>query len=164
MFRKRVGWIVLILIAATLTAGWAYRHHQRYKHFAVHEAGMVYRSAWLEPDVMSEVIEKHQIRTVINLCQPGEMGFPRSLRPALSFIRLQDTLRVNCPLEALQKTCPCLGSVFLGIALTSKRQPTNPGTDRSLARGHMGLAPRLPFPNPSPQRALGGIQKLGSGL
>ena len=35
---------------------------------------MVYRSAWLEPDVFSELIEKHQIRAVVNLCAPGEMG------------------------------------------------------------------------------------------
>jgi protein tyrosine/serine phosphatase len=55
----------------------AYRQHHRYKHVATHEPGMVYRSAWVEPDVMSELIEKHQIRAVVNLCNPGEMGEKR---------------------------------------------------------------------------------------
>ena len=68
--------LALVAVAAVLAAAgglWA-RHHQRYKHVAVHEPGMVYRSAWVEPDVMAELIEKHQIRTVVNLCAPGEMG------------------------------------------------------------------------------------------
>ena len=62
---------------AILTAaggGYWFRTHQRYKHVAAHEPGMVYRSAWVEPDVMSELIEKWQIRSVVNLCAPGEMG------------------------------------------------------------------------------------------
>lgn len=69
---------VLILALAGLIGGafWYY-HHQRYKHFAVHDEGLVYRSAWLEPDVFAELIETKQIRTVINLCEPGEMGEER---------------------------------------------------------------------------------------
>ena len=66
--------LVALLIVGVAGAGLWYRHHQRYKHLATHEAGMVYRSAWLEPDVFAEVIEKHQIRAVVNLCAPGEMG------------------------------------------------------------------------------------------
>ncbi|MCH8829776.1 MAG: dual specificity protein phosphatase family protein, partial [Planctomycetes bacterium] len=53
------------------------RHHRRYKHLVAHEEGMMYRSAWLEPDALAEVIEKYQIRTVVNLCNPGEMGEER---------------------------------------------------------------------------------------
>ena len=60
-------------ILAVAGGAWAW-HHQRYKHVAVHDPGMVYRSAWLEPDVFAELIEKHQIRAVVNLCAPGEMG------------------------------------------------------------------------------------------
>ncbi|MGH7127544.1 MAG: fused DSP-PTPase phosphatase/NAD kinase-like protein [Planctomycetaceae bacterium] len=66
-----------MLMSAAAAGAWAYRQHHRYKHWAVHQPGMVYRSAWLEPDVMSEVIEEHQIRTVVNLCTPGEMGEAR---------------------------------------------------------------------------------------
>jgi protein tyrosine phosphatase (PTP) superfamily phosphohydrolase (DUF442 family) len=79
MFQRRNRIIFLgILAAASLAAGlFAYRHHHRYKHLAVHETGMVYRSAWVEPDVMSELIEEYQIRAVINLCNPGEMGEQR---------------------------------------------------------------------------------------
>ncbi|MEX2288114.1 MAG: hypothetical protein WD648_13550 [Planctomycetaceae bacterium] len=72
-------WVVVafVLAAAALTGGWQYRQHQRYKHLVVHQPGMVYRSAWLEPDVLSDVIETYQIRAVINLCKPGEMGEQR---------------------------------------------------------------------------------------
>ena len=63
-----------LAILAAVGLGYWVRHHHRYKHVAVHEPGMVYRSAWVEPDVMSELIEKWQIRSVVNLCAPGEMG------------------------------------------------------------------------------------------
>jgi len=78
MFRRRRNWILLALAAAILipSALW-YRQHQRYKHFAVHDPGMMYRAAWLEPDAIAELIETHQIRTVVNLCKPGEMGEER---------------------------------------------------------------------------------------
>ena len=66
--------LLTLAIIAAVGAGYAYRTNQRYKHLAVHEPGMVYRSAWLEPDVLTELIEKHQIRAVVNLCAPGEMG------------------------------------------------------------------------------------------
>lgn len=79
MFRSRNRIILVGLLAAVFIGGglFAYRQHHRYKHVAVHEPGMVYRSAWVEPDVMSELIERHQIRTVVNLCNPGEMGEQR---------------------------------------------------------------------------------------
>ena len=40
---------------------------------------MVYRSAWLDGDVFREIIEKYQIRTVLNLCEPGELGEQRCI-------------------------------------------------------------------------------------
>ena len=43
----------------------------------VHDQGMIYRSAWLEPDAFANLIEKYQIRAVVNLCNPGEMGESR---------------------------------------------------------------------------------------
>lgn len=68
----------ITLVGVALGAG-AYRNHQRYKHFEVHDPGMVYRSAWLRGDVFAELIEQHQIRTIINLCEPDEMGHERCL-------------------------------------------------------------------------------------
>ena len=75
--RRRLGIIGTMLLIAASAGGLAYRHHKRYKHLAVHDAGMVYRSAWLEGDVFRELIEKYQIRTVVNLCEPGELGEER---------------------------------------------------------------------------------------
>lgn len=76
--RGRAGLVLGCLAAAALIAvGWAVRNHVRYKHFAVHDDGLVYRSAWLEADAMEDVIEDYQIRTVVNLCNFGEMGQER---------------------------------------------------------------------------------------
>ncbi len=75
MFTRRRLWVGgLLLLVATLAGGLSYRHHKRYKHLAIHDPGMVYRCAWLEPDVFAELIEKYQIRTVLNLCEPNELG------------------------------------------------------------------------------------------
>lgn len=78
MLRKPVICAGAGLFAVAVTAGaLAYRRHHRYKHFAIHDPGMVYRSAWLEPEVVGELIERHQFRAVINLCKPGELGVQR---------------------------------------------------------------------------------------
>src|SRR5262245_5918560 len=76
--RRRVSILGLVFIAA-LAGGLSFRHHKRYKHLATHEPGMVYRSAWLEPDVFREIIEEYQIRTVLNLCEPDELGAQRCI-------------------------------------------------------------------------------------
>ncbi|MGQ0635053.1 MAG: fused DSP-PTPase phosphatase/NAD kinase-like protein [Planctomycetaceae bacterium] len=77
MFARHRLWLWGFVLISVAAGGFAYRQHKRYKHWAVHQPGMVYRSAWLEPDVFVEQIEKHQIRTVLNLCNPGEMGEAR---------------------------------------------------------------------------------------
>ena len=74
---KRTVWIVSLLLVAVAGGAFLYRQHKRYKHWAVHDPGMVYRSAWLDGDAFAELIEEHQIRTVINLCNPNEMGEDR---------------------------------------------------------------------------------------
>jgi len=78
MLRKRFTQISLLLAGIlAMFAAWTAYHHQYYKHFAVHQPGMVYRSAWLETDALRNVIEEHRIRSVINLCKPGELGKQR---------------------------------------------------------------------------------------
>ncbi|MFH5806403.1 hypothetical protein [Alienimonas sp. DA493] len=66
-----------LLVCGVAAGGYAYHQHHKYKHVATHEAGMVYRSAWCEPEVMAELVERWQIRSVVNLCRPGEMGEDR---------------------------------------------------------------------------------------
>lgn len=84
MFRKPRFWILTTLLVCVSVAGWSVYQHRRFKHWAVHEEGMMYRSAWLEPDVLDEVIEEHQIRSVVNLCNPGEMGDERWVKQRLA--------------------------------------------------------------------------------
>ncbi|MFQ5731157.1 MAG: hypothetical protein ACE5KM_04280 [Planctomycetaceae bacterium] len=79
--RRWIRWGLLVTAVIAVPAGYyAYRQHKRFKNLDVHEPGMVYRSGWLEPGAMQETIEKHQIRTVVNLCSPGEMGDDRWVR------------------------------------------------------------------------------------
>jgi hypothetical protein len=74
MSRKlQLSIVVLFLAVVAGTGGWIYYQQHRFKHFAVHESGMVYRSAWLAPDALSQIIETYQIRSVVNLCNPDEM-------------------------------------------------------------------------------------------
>ena len=68
----------LLSLAALLTCGvlggaYAVHRHHAYKHLAVHDPGMVYRSGWCEPEVMAELVGRYKIRSVVNLCEPGEM-------------------------------------------------------------------------------------------
>jgi protein tyrosine phosphatase (PTP) superfamily phosphohydrolase (DUF442 family) len=66
------------LLVGFLAGGYAYRQHHRYKHFAVHEPGKVYRCGWVEADVMGELVRRYGVKTVVNLCRPGEMGPTRA--------------------------------------------------------------------------------------
>lgn len=77
MFRRRRFLVSCLVLSLAIGIGLVVRNHQRYKHLAIHEPGMMYRSGWLEPDAMSEVIEEYQIRSVVNVCNPGEMGEDR---------------------------------------------------------------------------------------
>jgi len=77
--RRRLSILGTLLLIAAVAGGLTYRHHKRYKHLAIHDPGMVYRSAWLEADVFREIIEKYQIRTVLNLCEPNELGEQRCI-------------------------------------------------------------------------------------
>jgi len=80
MFRQHRSRILgLVILAIAIAGGLTYRHHKRYKHLAIHDPGMVYRSAWLDGEVFREIIEKYQIRTVLNLCEPGELGEQRCI-------------------------------------------------------------------------------------
>jgi protein tyrosine phosphatase len=68
-----LGGLALVAVSAAAAGGWIYHQQHRFKHFAVHEPKMVYRSAWLAPDALSQIIETYQIRSVVNLCNPDEM-------------------------------------------------------------------------------------------
>lgn len=71
--------ILGLMLWCGLSGGlYAYWHTQHYKHFAIHEPGRVYRSAWMESEAIGDIVQIHGIRTVVNLCRPGEMGPTRA--------------------------------------------------------------------------------------
>lgn len=70
---KESSWMLIpALTIAVLCAGIAYQEHHRLKRFAAHDAGKVYRSAYLEPGVVQQLVAQHKIRTVVNLCEEAE--------------------------------------------------------------------------------------------
>ncbi len=73
-YRLVVGTVCALLLLGGGVIAWNVHQHHRYKHFAVHDPGKVVRSAWVDDDVFAELIPKYNIRTVVNLCYPGEMG------------------------------------------------------------------------------------------
>jgi hypothetical protein len=75
--RRQLGIIALFLAVVAGTGGWIYYQQHRFKHFAVHDPGMVYRSAWLSPDALSQLIDTYRIRSVVNLCDPKQEMTPQ---------------------------------------------------------------------------------------
>ncbi len=71
---KWMGALLTVAAVAAIAGGYFYQHHKRYKHFAVHVPGKVYRSAWVDAEVFAELIPEYHVKTVVNLCYPGEMG------------------------------------------------------------------------------------------
>jgi len=70
---RQVAFVVVVIAAAAASGGWIYHQQHRFKHFAIHDPGMVYRSGWLAPEALGQIIETYQIRSVVNLCNPDEM-------------------------------------------------------------------------------------------
>jgi protein tyrosine/serine phosphatase len=61
--------VVTMLLICTLVG---YGHYKAHKRFAAHDPGQMYRSSWLQPEVFERVVRRYQIKTVVNLCVPGE--------------------------------------------------------------------------------------------
>lgn len=72
LHRRTTRFCLLSLLAISLAAGWMVYQRKRYHHFAVHDPGKVYRSAYLTPDVYAEMIRRYRIKTVVNLCNGNE--------------------------------------------------------------------------------------------
>lgn len=67
-------WLLIVsVLAVVVGAAWMiYADNERYKRFAVHDPGKMYRSSWLDPQAMGDVVRRHKIRTVVNLCSGSE--------------------------------------------------------------------------------------------
>ena len=69
--RWRLGVISLLLAVVASTGGWIYYQQHHFKHFAVHEPGKVYASAWLGPDACRKYIETFSGSRRRKYLQPG---------------------------------------------------------------------------------------------
>ncbi len=72
MFHSRRIWLIALLFVL-LAGSAAYWHlsRQRFADFTVHDRGLMYAAGHLDPAAISDLIEIHQFRTVIQLCEPG---------------------------------------------------------------------------------------------
>jgi protein tyrosine/serine phosphatase len=66
------GGLVIIVLAVT---GWVYHELTEAYHFVTVTSGVLYRSGWMEPHGMNEKIKEYGIRTIVNLCLPGEKTY-----------------------------------------------------------------------------------------
>lgn len=67
---------VFTVVATLVVAALVVQHRLAPKHFEVVEAGVLYRSATLRPENLEEVVERHGIRTVVNLRSHEENAEP----------------------------------------------------------------------------------------
>lgn len=87
-----------LLIIAAVCIGIAVKQHDMYKRFAAHDPNKVYRSSWLPAHEIAELVPKHKVRTVINLCTPGEE--PEWLGPEIKAVEDAGARFVMVPFPA----------------------------------------------------------------
>ena len=64
----RWGWVVAGAAIGLLSLGIGIEQRHTFRRFLAHDGDRMYRSAWLPPEEVRELVERHQIRTVVNLC------------------------------------------------------------------------------------------------
>ena len=70
-YRNRyLKWGVVLLALAI--GGFIWHEETEAYHFVTVTEGVLYRSGWMKPHGMNEMIRNHGIRTVVNLCLPSE--------------------------------------------------------------------------------------------
>lgn len=69
--RFRVSWLAAAVVGL-VCVGIGVVEKRSMKNFAAHDAGRVYRSAWLTESETKSVVERFHIKTVVNLCLPEE--------------------------------------------------------------------------------------------
>lgn len=64
----KLGMVILVLAIT----GWTLHEKTEAYHFVTVTPGVLYRSGWMKPHGMNEVIKEYGIRTIVNLCLPSE--------------------------------------------------------------------------------------------
>ncbi|MFN0133722.1 MAG: tyrosine-protein phosphatase [Phycisphaerales bacterium] len=82
--RRRLRWVVVALVVVAATVIGTARRDLWPKRFAEVDAGKIYRSGQLTPEAFRRVVERHKIKTIIDLGshEPGTRGEARNARTA----------------------------------------------------------------------------------
>ena len=69
-----IKWYVKLglVIPFLAVSAWVWHENTEAYHFVMVTPGVLYRSGWMKPHGMNEVIKEYGIRTVVNLCLPTE--------------------------------------------------------------------------------------------
>jgi len=69
---------ISLFLATLAFAGYLWHEITEAYHFVTVTPEVLYRSGWMEPHGMNEVIKDYNIRTVVNLCLPSEETYLKS--------------------------------------------------------------------------------------
>jgi protein tyrosine/serine phosphatase len=61
-----------LILAVLAFAGYLWHEKTEAYHFVTVTPGILYRSGWMKPHGMNKIINKYNIRTIVNLCLPLE--------------------------------------------------------------------------------------------
>jgi protein tyrosine/serine phosphatase len=134
--------LVTLLAAAVLAAGWlVYRHKTAPYHFLVVEPGVLYRSGWLSPDNFEAVLERHGIRTVLNVSEEREKRKPHWYYEDEVRICAERGVRlVEMPIDSGVPPTPAEVDAFLAILDDPDRLPALVHCDHGVMRTGMLVA------------------------
>ena len=110
--------LVLLAVAVVMVLGaYAWIHHDGNVH--VVQAGQFYRSQQLDPELLAAVVEKHAIRSVINLrgANPGKPWYEQEIAES----RALKVAHFDYALSARQKVSPEQIAEILAIIRTAPK-------------------------------------------
>ena len=158
-------WALIISVIAIAAFIW----HEQTKayHFLTVTPGVLYRSGWMQPHAMNEIIRKYGIRTMVNLCLPTE----KMSRENNNYVKEQEICRKNAVmlvyLPMVGNTPPTQEQIdqWLNLLQDSSRLPVLVHCAHGVIRtGAMVAIYEMEFLHKSNEKALAELPMFGHKL